>query len=368
MKKNTISVAGRESNWELLRIIAMLLIVAGHFFEQSGYTNGAVGTDLWLANIMGSGSRIAVNLFLILGVWFMVDAKFRAKRILKFYGQVWGYTFALTVIVFLLGGPIPTKDIIRGVFPILGKAVWFASTYFVLLIVSPWLQKILAWDRVVLRNFLIVLSFVISGWVTIYEFDRMEDQWLDCFIWFMYAYLIIGYYKHYLVDKFSLSRFTALGSGLLIYIILVAILTICTVHSGDGKIYTLLHKLVKNFLVDFKSIPNFACSLLIFYFFQHLDLKNNRIINYVSSAAFGVYIIHQTPAVIPHIWKDLFQCDTWISSEYSIFYAMMTILGVYIGCLVIDRVRCTVIEPLWMNSRLFAFWERKIDGFYSIMK
>ena len=61
----------RKSNYELLRILSMLLIVAGHLVEQSGllaYDN----PNLFIACLLGSASRVAVNLFLILGCWFLV--------------------------------------------------------------------------------------------------------------------------------------------------------------------------------------------------------------------------------------------------------------------------------------------------------
>ena len=76
--------ANRQSNFELLRLVAMLAIVAGHFVSQSavGHASGAAGT---VASILSSGPRLAVNLFLLVGCWFMVDAKFKAERLLKLY-------------------------------------------------------------------------------------------------------------------------------------------------------------------------------------------------------------------------------------------------------------------------------------------
>ena len=89
----------RQSNWELLRIVAMLMIVAGHFFQQSGFIRSASAADYWFSIFAGSGSRIAVNMFLMLGCWFMVDTKFKAHRIIKLYLNVWCFTVPLTILV-----------------------------------------------------------------------------------------------------------------------------------------------------------------------------------------------------------------------------------------------------------------------------
>ena len=55
----------------------MLAIVSGHLLSQSSLA-GVEGTNHILAMLLGSGVRIGVNVFLLLGVWFMVDAKFKA--------------------------------------------------------------------------------------------------------------------------------------------------------------------------------------------------------------------------------------------------------------------------------------------------
>ena len=71
---NTLMAAGeqRHSSIELLRILAMLMIVAGHFLcHQSGVAAAHGG---FTVSLFGSGARWACNLFLLVGCWFMVDA------------------------------------------------------------------------------------------------------------------------------------------------------------------------------------------------------------------------------------------------------------------------------------------------------
>ena len=71
---NTLMAAGeqRHSSIELLRILAMLMIVAGHFLCQSGVAAAHGG---FTVSLFGSGARWACNLFLLVGCWFMVDAQ-----------------------------------------------------------------------------------------------------------------------------------------------------------------------------------------------------------------------------------------------------------------------------------------------------
>ena len=130
--------------------------------------------------IFGQALIIGVNAFLILGVWFMVDAKFSSQRIVKLYLHLISYTWPITLLVFLLGFHPSIKDIARGTFPLVGKGLWFVSVYLVLISLSPFLQKVLEWPRRMTKNLLILLSAFIPFWVTLWSFDRVENQWLDC--------------------------------------------------------------------------------------------------------------------------------------------------------------------------------------------
>lgn len=127
----------RQSNFELLRILAMLLIVAGHFYRQSEghHMNGCLPILLFT-----SGSRVAVNLFLMIGVWFMVDKSFDARRIFKIWNTVWFWSVVLTCAVIIAGHPVSITHCITALFPIIFYNLWFASAYIILLLLAPYLQ------------------------------------------------------------------------------------------------------------------------------------------------------------------------------------------------------------------------------------
>ena len=82
----------------------MLAIVSGHFVGQSGILDNANGINEFILYIIGFGQRIAVNIFLIIGTWFMVDRDFKAKRVVKLYSQVFIYTVTITTIMLITRG------------------------------------------------------------------------------------------------------------------------------------------------------------------------------------------------------------------------------------------------------------------------
>ena len=143
-KKNKI----RNSNIELLRIVAMFFIVSGHFISQSGNIEYSFSINDFILVFLGSASRIAVNVFLIVGVWYMVDSTFSAERILKLYIQVVTYSLPITVIMLFLNREnVSIKDFVRGFLPFWGRGLWFASAYITLMLFKPFLDKILCWSK-----------------------------------------------------------------------------------------------------------------------------------------------------------------------------------------------------------------------------
>ena len=102
----------RNSNIELLRIVAMIAIVSGHLISQGGDIS-YLSTRI-ISIFLGSAARIAVNIFLFIGVYYMVDSDFKIERVLNLWGQLFLYTSCFTLIAILFKWHISVKDIIKG--------------------------------------------------------------------------------------------------------------------------------------------------------------------------------------------------------------------------------------------------------------
>ncbi len=352
----------RQSNWELMRILAMLMIVAGHFIGQSQYMSYVSMGDVceWFGVYFGGGARIAVNMFLLLGCWFMVDTTFRARRITKLYFNVWTMTVPITLVVLLLGYHPAGKDIVRGFVPFLGKALWFASAYIALVLVTPWLNKTFLLSKRSLRNLLILLTCLINLWVTIYSFDRMEDQWLDCLVSFMWTYLFVGYYKRYCMLTFNkwLVLFIGIGS----YLLLTTVAHVTNNMSGIGYI---IGHIINNFLTDYKTIPNLFVAMCFFYFFQNVHIGEVKCINYIAQGAFSTYIIHQTPAFIHVLWYDVYDCKNGFLEYNPMLYSVFVVGSVYLVCLLVEQFRRRYIEPILVELSIVRRFEAQLDRFYN---
>ena len=96
----------RQSNFELLRIVAMLMIVFHHFAfhgELSYEGAGLSAPHLWYNLIIMDG-KTGVNIFVLISGYFLVnDKELSLKRLLKLWGEVSFYAVVLNFVFTILG-------------------------------------------------------------------------------------------------------------------------------------------------------------------------------------------------------------------------------------------------------------------------
>lgn len=330
MSSNTTT---RKSNLELLRIIGILLIVMMHFCGQGGFSaahNPAVA-------FLGSAGRLSVNIFLLIGCWFMVDAPFRPERIVRLYLQVAFYSIPITLLMFALGDSGGFRNLAQGLVPFFGRSVWFASAYISLIALSPFPNKVFALPLPSLRK-LVLLLFVLFVIVsTIPNFSPID--YIADFTWFCVVYLLMGWAKR---DRFFErlgGKWTCLSLALVTYGALAA--AACWFPLGGLAAY---------WSANIKSAPAFAIALFAFAFFLKLDIGSRKWINLAARSVFAVYIIHQIPAFIHFEWHTLFRADWLVRqplSTQALGIPAVAIL-VFVGATLIDAFRIW-LEPHYLD-------------------
>lgn len=156
-------VKQRKTNFEALRCICALLIVAGHITGETNIFRGCVVNKLCLA-LMSSGARIAVSTFVMIGAWFLIDSRFRFERI----ARIWLETAFYAVLISFIGKvflrlDIGIVDLIKAALPMCGHVLWFPCVYIGLLLCSPFLNQILGLcTKNSLKYILLVNLFLLS--------------------------------------------------------------------------------------------------------------------------------------------------------------------------------------------------------------
>lgn len=358
--------AKRNSNIEFLRIMAMLAIVTGHLINQGGGIEN-ISTQIFSIYV-GSAARIAVNVFLFIGVYFMVDSEFKATRVLNLWGELFLYTLCFTGLALLLDHSIPAKELIKGVLPFSTRALWFASAYLILVALHPFLKYVFFLEKKKIVFLICLLTFVLCVMPT---FAAKQSDFIVNISWFVYAYILIGGLKRH-TEIFSSRKFVLQKYGILISILIYLALASCKVASlaCDSKYIGVLCNLADQYLSDIKSIPNALCAMSVFCDVVSKKLNECKIVNKVARSAFAVYIIHQIPAFFPVLWSKIIHTDFWFSAnvpEFALFL-IVSVLSIYVICSVVDIFRKKWIEPRYQNSKLYCIVANNYDRVISDIK
>lgn len=278
----------RESNFELLRIIAMFMVLVLHAdFQALGAPTRA---DIIASPLASSlkvffemASIVAVNVFVLISGWFGIKPSI--KGFCKFVFQCLFFSFGIYLVMILLGRVELSMRGVASCFALVpGDSYWFITSYIGLYLFSPVLNSFIkSADK---KTFLYVLaSFYVFQ--TGYAFLGGGANFLVkgySALSFMGLYLLINYVKEH-VDYLKYTK----TQYLMWYIIATLVLTITYIGAG-GMGYSF----ISSRMCCYSNPIVIISALLLFLYFAQLKL-NNRFINWLGASSFAVYLLHCSP-------------------------------------------------------------------------
>lgn len=329
----------------------MLAIVTEHFLRQSHL---AYSAHQVLNVFFGSGARICVNVFVMMGSWFLVDSRFKAERIVRLYFEVVSYSIPLTLCMFAMGQHGGMRELFQGLVPFFGRSVWFASAYISLMALSPFLNQVFCLPlkkQRLLMSLILVFYVVVSTIPSFTPLDYIAD-----FSWFCALYLLIGWVRRKSLLHLVNIKWTALGGCIVVYFFLCAM-----------AVSPRLQWIGNYWLDNIKSLPNVFCAFLAFVFFIKLKIGSISIINIAAKSVFAVYIVHQIPAFIHFEWRTLLKVyDPSDASPCMYALSVLTLsVAIFVSISAIDALRRRIAEPIYMRLGVTRKLVNAIENLYA---
>ena len=332
----------RNSSIELLRIISMVMIMFHHFAYHGNFEwnyNEITIPHLWY-NFILMGGKAGVNIFVLISGFFLIENTerlFQPKKLLKFWGQVVFYsitTYFLSIVLQINNFDI--KQIIKICFPITYPGWWFASTYFMLYLIHPFLNKLLHDLNKNVYQYLILLLVLCWSIIPTLTTQLFESNSL---LWFITLYVIAGYAKIYGFNE----RLKSKHYFFLFLIVLVCsyLISVSFLVLGTKRNELAVHA------IDFfgmERFPILLMALFLFMTFAKLKIKYNKWINVIASATFGVYLIHDSSYIRYYIWWNIFKINQYQESLFLIPYSILVVFIIYVLCTGIEMVRKVLLE------------------------
>lgn len=313
----------RESGIELLRIVAMSMILIMHFVEHA-ITSDSISFRLY--ELLISLTDGAVCFFFLITGWFGV--KFSGRKILQFVLTIFLYNVVNILLLYSFNA-MPGKHTLLEtlLFPVSAGNYWFMQVYLAILVTAPLLNRTLQ-ELPISRLRAVILVFTIF---TAYSCALGHNEVNTNGYTYMQA-LYLYCLGQYLRRDDTLYRRVPQWGCLAIYLLMKLLAIFCIQYRWEAIDF-----------LGYNSLPMIIGTIYLFIFFKRFTFKS-RLVNYLGGAAFGCYLLQ----------------DGLFGTGY--FYGLMhqwylentpgTALCIYALAFLIFWAGATLLHPL--ISRLFT--------------
>lgn len=346
----------RNANFELLRIVAMLMIIPLHYNSHAGVLLelGVPATKVQLfATLLESFCITGLNTYVFLSGYFLSQSKIRPSRILQLIAQVYFYTIVISVAMIAVGTFVVHSGnsvfkTVQYLFPISSEHYWFVTAYLIMYVFAPIMnaavetlsRKQLKWS---ILGLLLWFSFIKSVVPVMFVTDHYGYD----FGWFLCLYLIAAYVRKYEITLFGDARKSALvfvGSCLMIFL---ACVVTHFINLKTGRL---------NYFTDVPIHLNFIFTLTgslgLFSMLRFYKMKESwfaDVVRFAAPLTFGVYLVHMHLEIRDR-WVGWMENLLGPVSKDSIllysFHLVRSVLIVFLAGVFVDWIRKTVFDFL----------------------
>jgi len=306
-----LSGAGRMANLELLRCVAMMMVVVLHYLGKGGLladltkeSLGSVGIAAWL---LESFCIVAVNVYMFLSGYFLCSSSFKLSRLIQLWLQVWVYS-----VVFGLAGALTgvlretafdTHYLLTLFFPVSMGHYWFMTAYVFLYLLLPLVG--IAVGRMTREQLQVALGLLLFAFCFLKSVLplrlEMDEQGYDC-LWYLCVFLTAAY-----VRRFGSSFLEKRGCCVVMYVgccllVFSGTMALRGIYLKTGSLERML-----KMCMEYNHILPFAAAVGLFGIFYRLRVSGRfaAVVNRIAPFTLGVYLLHENLG-LRYTWQNWF--------------------------------------------------------------
>ncbi len=339
MKKRVVSI-------ECLRILAMMMVVMLHYLGKGKLLAGLLGDislNGYVAWVMESLCIVAVNVYMLISGYFLMNAQFRMGRLMELICQVLFYS------IFVSGGLViagvtelqnlTLNRLLELIFPVQMEHYWFITAYVTMYLFGPVLSLgVKQMERKQLRNTILALLVFFSLSKSILPVELKIDRKGYDGLWFLCVFLVAAYIRLYGISFLEKRKARAFGCYLagcaaIFGITMVVRQVYLSTGSLDHFVQSTYH---------YNHIVNLCAAVGLFYTFLNMNLPTEgrfaRLVYGVAPYSLGVYLLHEQ-IEIRNLWPFWLGATTQGNPVCFILRAVLAVVVVYVTGTIIDRFR-----------------------------
>lgn len=345
----------RQSNFELLRIVAMFLVLIVHadFFSLGRPSQEAMSGHPFssmMRYVVESLALVCVNVYIIISGYFGI--KLKTKSIFNFVFLVvfWRVLINLLFLAASWSGLMTVEISVKKLFLLCvpGYDDWFVSSYILLLFFAQFL------------NAYIEKSTARRLWVFVFAYEGF--QILFSWVYPVYSVFTAGY------SFLSLAGLYMLGAAirktgkdivrrpLTLYFALSVAVGVAVYLCGRCDLLSPIFPRMLAWFEAYNGLTILLASTFLFLGFRRLSFTN-RAVNYIAASSFAVYLMHMHPLMrcrFSYVCRYLF--ENFGTFQYIVLISLF-IISVFAVAVLVDLGR----RALWDKISGSAFFGRLSD-------
>ena len=345
----------KNISYEILRVVSMLMVITLHYLVKGGLLReslvGASASEgvFWF---LEAACLCCVNVYVLLSGYFLTESNFKIEKVIRLWGQVLFYSI-LVLLVLAVTGAVDYKDFLNlhellfYFCPVTMGHYWFATTYLIFYIVSPFLAKgIRSLDKKQHGILWLLMFFFTCVSKTVVPFELVFDDKGYGILWFIFLFVTASYIRLY-----GCPAIKGKWSALLLYVMSVAGIWLfkygtSVIVADKGK-----YEYFSETAVHYNSIFVFGASIGLFMFFGYIKAKEGLLSSFAVKIApftFGVYLLHVHNLLFSR-WPEWLK----VGDKYGLFrpvHFVAVILSIFFIGIFVDFIRSLIfslIIKLW---------------------
>ena len=348
----------RNVGLDLLRIIAMLMVILLHVLGQGGIlksvpplsTSVAI-TKYAIAWIIEIGAYCAVNCYALLTGYNYFGKTPRYAKLFEFWLQIAFYTVGICILYSLLGHTIHGKMWLKVFFPVTSGVYWYVSSYFCLFILIPIINKGLEnIEEKSLKTLLCIGFVLVSVLPTFFKLDPYCLKSGYSFAWLLLLFIIGGSLK-----KMDLLSKISMRLSIKVFVISIIVTWLWKITNDIICFSLSIKPSMANLFVSYTSPTIILSALSLLFIFAKQDINNYRmisVIRLVAPAAFGVYLIHLHPLIWNGIFRGFSAGFVKNSIPVMVFKIFFAALIIYSLCTIVELFRIALFKKIKIYEKI----------------
>lgn len=340
----------RSSNIEILRIIAMFMIVLNHLMVH-GVLPGKVDSSLFsvhqvLGGILTFGGKLGVTVFIMITGYFTI--KRNSVNIKSLY-MLWSQVFTYSVVFFLLfafyaGANHDFIHVASSFLPFIFNQYWFFTDYLIIMILSPVINAGL--NNISQRQYALMLVFMFTIWFVIPSFSPFIFQRVITITSIELILLLFFYALGAYFAKYSNPFFEKSTNGFCLFSISMLAMAACitTIQWWGATTHNVQVFASWSQMRHLNSVWQVFNAMGLFLFFKNMDFGSHYWVNKIASATFGVYLIHDNKFVRDFLWHHVFSASNYMQLSIIRLFATVVLVSVFVFII------STLIELVRQNT------------------